>query len=102
MLFIAYDANHNTVWHALKLHIEFDNSIVIPCISDGVNVLISDSIKSYASIISTKKAGIEINETDNIVDKLKKFSANTEYATRVYDDYFSKKRHIQSYKKLID
>jgi len=71
-------------------------------LSCGVNVLISCAVKSYAPIIASQGAGIQIINSNDIVKDLKGFSSSTEHALKVYKNYFSKEKHLLNYKHLIE
>jgi len=70
-------------------------------LSCGVNVIISQAVTSYASLVETHRAGIQISNEDDIVDKLNKFTPNTNNAIELYHKHFSKERHQESYLKLL-
>ena len=71
-------------------------------LSCGVNVIISDAVKSYAPIVEKQKAGISMNSAENIVEKLKSFTHNTSNAIDVYQKYFSKEEQLNSYNMLLN
>jgi len=71
-------------------------------LSCGVNVIISDAVKSYAPMVEQQKAGISINIEDNIIEKLKGFQHSTVNSLNVYQQYFSREEQLKSYTKLLN
>jgi len=71
-------------------------------LSCGVNVIMSAAVKSYAPLIETNHAGISIDLDNAITDRLLEFSPNTQNAIEVYQRYFSKNQHIESYTQFLD
>ena len=71
-------------------------------LSCGVNVIISDAVKSYASTIANEGAGINVNGVDDITHKLQAFTPSSVYAVNVYQKYFSREQHTNSYIKLLN
>jgi len=70
-------------------------------LSCGVNVIISTSIKSYASYIEDNHAGINLNKQRDIIQKLKHFIPNRISAIEVYEHFFSKNQHSLNYQTLL-
>lgn len=70
-------------------------------LSCGVNVIISASVKSYASYIDKHGAGISLKENEKIIKKFKNYTPNRKKALDVYRDFFSEETHLQNYKELL-
>lgn len=70
-------------------------------LSCGVNLIISASVKSYASYIEKNGSGISLKENDNIIDKIKNYTPSIEKALETYRYFFSKDKHILNYKELL-
>ena len=70
-------------------------------LSCGVNVIISTSVKSYASYIDENGAGVSLNEDEKIIDKFKNYTSNRENALDVYRHFFSEETHLLHYKELL-
>ena len=70
-------------------------------LSCGVNLIISDAVSSYASIVEEESAGIKISSNDNIIKKLQSFTPNSSASLAVYKKYFSKEAHLSNYKQLL-
>lgn len=70
-------------------------------LSCGVNVIISDAVKSYASIIEDEGAGICVAIDHDITKKLQNFTPSIDNAIEVYQKYFSTKQHTHSYSQLL-
>jgi glycosyltransferase involved in cell wall biosynthesis len=70
-------------------------------LSCGVNVIISEAVTSYASLIEEHGAGLKISSEDDIITKLKNFRPNTQNAIELYHKHFSKEQHQESYLKLL-
>lgn len=71
-------------------------------LSCGVNVIISDAVKSYATNIENEGAGISVNSDNEISKKLQNFTPNSQNAIQVYQKYFSTEQHTNSYIKLLN
>lgn len=70
-------------------------------LSCGVNLIISDAVSSYASIVEEESAGIKISSNEDIVMKLQSFKPNSSASLAVYKKYFSKEAHLSNYKQLL-
>ena len=70
-------------------------------LSCGVNVIISESVKSYASTIEENGAGINLKENERFNISFNQYISNRENAHKVYDYFFSAKKHLESYAKLF-
>lgn len=71
-------------------------------LSCGVNVIISDAVQSYATNIENEGAGISVNSDNEITKKLQNFIPNSQHAMQVYQRYFSREQHTNSYIKLLN
>ncbi|MBU1668203.1 glycosyltransferase [bacterium] len=71
-------------------------------LSCGVNVIISDAVKSYASHIENEGAGIAVKSDNEITKKLQNFTPSSDNAIKVYQKYFSTEQHTNSYIKLLN
>ena len=70
-------------------------------LSCGVNVIISESVKSYASIIEKNGAGIKVEEQERFRSSFNQYISNRDNAHKVYDYFFSSEKHLKSYSKLF-
>lgn len=70
-------------------------------LSCGVNVILSASVKSYASYIDKNAAGISLKEKENINGKFNKYIPSRENALNVYEYFFSEEIHLSHYKELL-
>jgi glycosyltransferase involved in cell wall biosynthesis len=71
-------------------------------LSCGVNVIISEAVKSYAPIIDKNGAGIKVANHKDFMDSFTPFQHNKVAAIEVYKNYFSKEKHLMSYQKLLN
>lgn len=69
-------------------------------LSTGTNVIISDSITSYAPKIEKYGAGFKV-ETINDVIKITNFTASAERALELYEYTFSKNQLVKEYKSIL-
>jgi len=67
----------------------------------GVNVIISNSVKSYAPLVEEYNAGVVVDSKNNTID-ISKLNANISNAKKLYSDIFSAHNHIKSYNMLLE
>ena len=70
-------------------------------LSCGVNVILSASVKSYASYIDANAAGISLKEEESISEKFNSYVPNRQNALNVYKHFFSEEIHLLHYKELL-
>jgi len=71
-------------------------------LSCGVNVIISNAVKSYAYNIENEGAGIVVTQDNEMIKKLQNFTPSSKNAMKVYQKYFSREEHTNSYSKLLN